>query len=133
MAPSLSSPSRLSNPTPLQLAASGYSIAHGAAILKVQRRCSLGTATQAMRQAYAAMQIPMQERLTAHLTETVCKEINIPFGPVRLGEGCEEEADCQDYLGRPAAWMITANRDAIMPYHDRNRSGYDNNYDQAHG
>ena len=119
--PSRFSSSRFSKPTPLQLAAAGYSIAHGAAILKLQRRCNFGTATQAMRQAYAAMQVPMQERLTAHLTETVCKEINIPYGPVRLGEGCEEEADCQDYLGRPAAWMITANRDAIMPYHDQAR------------
>lgn len=75
-----------------------------------------------MREAYAALKVPVHERLTVHLTETVCKELSVPFGPVRLGEGCEDQADCQDYLGRPAAWMITANRDAIMPYHDQARS-----------
>lgn len=108
-------PSSRSHLTPMQLAQAGISIPMGAALLKLRRGCHLGTARRAMREAYAALTVPTKERLRAGLREVVCRDLDIPYGPVLLGAGCATDADGLDSHGMPTAWMITQNRDAIVP------------------
>ena len=99
----------------MQLAQAGVSIPIGAALLKLRRGCHLGTATRAMREAYAALAVPTKDRLRAGLREVICRDLDIPYGPIRLGAGCAAEADGTDNHGMPTAWMITQNREAIVP------------------
>ena len=65
--------------TPMQLATAGYSVPHGAALLVLRQKCSLGTARKAMQQVYRALGTPVGDRLTHGLTKAACDAVGAEY------------------------------------------------------
>lgn len=118
--------------TPMQLAAAGFSLEHGAAVLKTQRGGDLKKCRAAMRHALGMVETPLSQRLKAGLQEEAARVVGLRFGRVAVGMGCESEADStvtrrvppvRDHEGNvvvpgyadviPTVWTLTSNPDSL--------------------
>ena len=84
--------------TPMLLAVNGYPVDHGAALLKLRLGCALGTARKAMREAYAALNVPVDVRLSHGLRKVACDQVEAEYvcRPVSDANGKIIVSDAKD-------------------------------------